>query len=752
MRYLIAALFWLTISNTGVLAQSFYRSDATTNQNVLVGFVTNDFPFLNFLKMASNQQVNGGGTSAWPSTFDTNNYPNNGVLSETVSMSITVPTDYCSYHWILDWTGTAGTSGNPTFQINGGSASSPRMTIYAGSSFVSGGSANFQMQAFGTNGKIEFSWKCETLEGNSDSVPVWWLSGSTNTNLNNMRLYRCVPDCTTATTQINQYPLSFGGFNPDFIAKMQALKPGWIRTLNMNTINIPGNLTSMTYSPPITEFSYFNDYWMPSQWVGTITNNGSDGYSNETTLGKILVPGMTVQGKFSATNTGTSPTFALDGGTALPILQTTAAVMFAGGIKATAETLIYDGYLNAWLYNSTGNADGTGPGENGIVAGVPLQIMIWMANAVNAGLWLNIPCFIQEQQGAPSSTIAQIVNANLNPQLPFATEWCNEVWNPGFQQLGYAIALGNAMGQTGALNIQYSAYALRSVQIMNDVIPYISPARYYGVLAYQINHGDTSQPEQYRFEGQSLCGTSCSNATYQSLIGTDYNVKPNRPIDKARIISGAPYFQGTQCTIAAYSGHPSANFAELSQAADQYAAGDSTDAFAFFTGDITGVGSSTGSHTLYDLSQPNQALAQEEKMAMDMSATTANPFGTKVIHYEGAMQCIAPTVAECNRMTGSSGPKAGSGPSYYCGPSGAIQTALNAYKNSSQFQSLMTCAYTGLGSCSSIPGFISATYPHTLGTAQYELTPEGSGDPWALYPSTIYATPFKSYNALKAIN
>jgi hypothetical protein len=58
--------------------------------------------------------------------------------------------------------------------------------------------------------------------------------------------------------------------------------------------------------------------------------------------------------------------------------------------------------------------------------------------------------------------------------------------------------------------------------------------------------GNPSNFATYQFSGSALCGTSCGNSTYQSIIGTDYDASPNRPQDYSDDYAIATYFQGAQ--------------------------------------------------------------------------------------------------------------------------------------------------------------------------------------------------------------
>lgn len=75
--------------------------------------------------------------------------------------------------------------------------------------------------------------------------------------------------------------------------------------------------------------------------------------------------------------------------------------------------------------------------------GVPLEIMIELANRQNIAPWFCLP------HGADDEFIrefATMVQAKLNPELPVYIEYSNEVWNNMFAQHQYAAEKGKALG------------------------------------------------------------------------------------------------------------------------------------------------------------------------------------------------------------------------------------------------------------------------------------------------------------------
>ena len=88
--------------------------------------------------------------------------------------------------------------------------------------------------------------------------------------------------------------------------------------------------------------------------------------------------------------------------------------------------------------------------------GAPVEVMIALANLVQAHPWFNIP---HQADDAYAQNFAQMVKDRLDPALSVYLEDSNEVWNSQFAQ--YAYAVNQAKAQTPAIdNIQY--HALRS--------------------------------------------------------------------------------------------------------------------------------------------------------------------------------------------------------------------------------------------------------------------------------------------------
>ncbi|HIK33440.1 MAG TPA: cellulose-binding protein [Oscillatoriales cyanobacterium M59_W2019_021] len=72
-------------------------------------------------------------------------------------------------------------------------------------------------------------------------------------------------------------------------------------------------------------------------------------------------------------------------------------------------------------------------------AGVPIEIMVALANKIHADPWFNMPHLATEEY---MQEFAKYVRDNLDPDLTVYVEHSNEVWNWGFEQAQYANKTG----------------------------------------------------------------------------------------------------------------------------------------------------------------------------------------------------------------------------------------------------------------------------------------------------------------------
>ena len=71
--------------------------------------------------------------------------------------------------------------------------------------------------------------------------------------------------------------------------------------------------------------------------------------------------------------------------------------------------------------------------------GVPLEVVVALANAVSADAWLNVPAMADDDY---VRQMAALVHAQLGPTQKVYLEYSNEVWNNSFPQYDYAVRRG----------------------------------------------------------------------------------------------------------------------------------------------------------------------------------------------------------------------------------------------------------------------------------------------------------------------
>lgn len=95
--------------------------------------------------------------------------------------------------------------------------------------------------------------------------------------------------------------------------------------------------------------------------------------------------------------------------------------------------------------------------------GAPLEVMVKLANILNADAWFNIP------HAADNNLVKQYadyVRQNLRPHLKAYVEYTNEAWNPAFSQHHYMRKLGTQYKlDNDPIQAGYRYYVKRSLEI-----------------------------------------------------------------------------------------------------------------------------------------------------------------------------------------------------------------------------------------------------------------------------------------------
>jgi hypothetical protein len=111
---------------------------------------------------------------------------------------------------------------------------------------------------------------------------------------------------------------------------------------------------------------------------------------------------------------------------------------------------------------------------------VPAEVMVALANRLNAHPWFNIPHLADDDY---TRQLAQLVKGRLSPSLGAYVEWSNEVWNSMFESYNYAHSQGAARGID---NMQYHAW--RSEAVARLFKEALGGPRVVGVLESQADN------------------------------------------------------------------------------------------------------------------------------------------------------------------------------------------------------------------------------------------------------------------------
>jgi hypothetical protein len=95
--------------------------------------------------------------------------------------------------------------------------------------------------------------------------------------------------------------------------------------------------------------------------------------------------------------------------------------------------------------------------------GVPLEVMVQLANTLGVDAWFNMP---HQANDDYVRNFATYVRDNLNPELKAYIEYSNETWNSQFPQANYVIEQGTALGlSTDAFQAGFFFHSRRAVEM-----------------------------------------------------------------------------------------------------------------------------------------------------------------------------------------------------------------------------------------------------------------------------------------------
>jgi hypothetical protein len=110
-----------------------------------------------------------------------------------------------------------------------------------------------------------------------------------------------------------------------------------------------------------------------------------------------------------------------------------------------------------------------------VLRGVPLEMMIQLANSTGAMPWFNIPAQATDDYVRQFATL---VTQNLAPGAKFYVEYSNETWNGMFSQNSYIRSQGQSLGLSTDPTLAAAYYtAYRSVQIFKILQSVVGTSR-----------------------------------------------------------------------------------------------------------------------------------------------------------------------------------------------------------------------------------------------------------------------------------
>lgn len=120
--------------------------------------------------------------------------------------------------------------------------------------------------------------------------------------------------------------------------------------------------------------------------------------------------------------------------------------------------------------------------------GVPVEIMVELANRLEATPWFNMPHVATDEY---IRSFAKIVAQRLDPKLQVYVEYSNEVWNGAFPQARYAMEMGQKRGLGSGREAGIAFYRQRSSETFELWRKELKkPGRMVRVLASQSGASD----------------------------------------------------------------------------------------------------------------------------------------------------------------------------------------------------------------------------------------------------------------------
>lgn len=274
------------------------------------------------------------------------------------------------------------------------------------------------------------------------------------------------------------------------------------------------------------------------------------------------------------------------------------------------DAFTYSNALGAWV-TTPGNT-----GIGGVHGAVPIEWMTDLCTRANVGMWLNVGAMWSDDR--IYNTVLQIAQSGVKE---LCLELMNETWNSGLAEWRPARVFGTTIinTDTGSGKPESSWVGLRTLQMAAQARAAWAAAgrarsQLFVDIAFQfvdMNATATTNTCTYKFNGSLLnasgTGTSVTLKAFGgygcAAITTDYSSAPNRPVDFADCVGGAPYWQGGQFNNNLQNGNfstavPLAAYNGLLLAAYNYVYGTPTQQAAAL--DFCYSGSQIGTGDLYN--------------------------------------------------------------------------------------------------------------------------------------------------------
>lgn len=211
--------------------------------------------------------------------------------------------------------------------------------------------------------------------------------------------------------------------------------------------------------------------------------------------------------------------------------------------------------------------------------GMNPELAVSLCNTTNKNLWWNLSIYAADSMATSAITY---IRDNLNSNLYCVFELSNEMWNSGFTQFIYCFLAAKALNisNSDSFITSWSYQGLQTARLVDLMQPIWSATRtadsFKPVLTNWAVSSFVSNFNTYKCKGNLLdAGSNSVLSAYTG--GKSYNQGSptfNRPVDKCRLISMAPY------VIFQKPGYQS--MATMLSVASQYASGDTSGAIAAF--------------------------------------------------------------------------------------------------------------------------------------------------------------------------